>query len=205
MQRFALAVIFVLLLAGCGGSDDDSSEGSRAPTTTTTTRCIPQSGASLAKKRRPVPHDQPRMQDTPTMYLTDVEVEVEDCVERVTFKFEPNEPGPGYDVSYQPAEAAKIQDGSGKRLDIAGDAFLVVRMFPAMTAKIEGEEVEPTYDGPRNIPAPPDASMLQDVAMTGDFEAQVTWVIGLDNEHPFTATASGDELVVEIVNARPTS
>ena len=197
MKRFALAVTFVLLLAGCGG-DDEPSEGSRSPTTTTA-QCVPQSGASLAKKLSPV------LQDRPTMYLTDVEVEVEDCVERVTFKFEPSEPGPGYDVSYQPAEVAKIQDGSGKQLEIAGDAFLVVRLFPAMTAKIEGEEVEPTYDGPRNIPAPPGASMIQDVAMTGDFEAQVTWAIGLDNKHPFTATASNDELVVEIVNARATS
>ena len=197
MKRFALAVIFALLLAGCGG-DDAPSEGSRSPTTTTA-QCVPKSGASLAKKLSAV------LQDRPTMYLTDVEVEVEDCVERVTFKFEPSEPGPGYDVSYQPAEVAKIQDGSGKQLEIAGDDFLVVRLFPAMTAKIEGEEVEPTYDGPRNIPAPPGASMIRDVAITGDFEAQVTWAIGLDNKHPFTATASDDELVVEIVNARATS
>ena len=196
-MRFALAVIFALLLAGCGG-DDEPSEGSRSPTTTTA-QCVPQSGASLAKKLSTV------LQDRPTMYLTDVDVEVEDCVERVTFKFEQSEPGPGYDVSYQPAEVAKIQDGSGKQLEIAGDDFLVVRLFPAMTAKIEGEEVEPTYDGPRSIPAPPGASMIQDVAMTGDFEAQVTWAIGLDNKHPFTATASNDELVVEIVNARATS
>src|SRR5262245_61636275 len=100
MKRFALAVVLVLLLAGCGG-DDGSPEGSRSPTTTRTTTtagCVPQSGASLAKKLSPV------LQDRPTMYLTDVEVEVEDCVERVTFKFEPSEPGPGYDVSYQPGE-----------------------------------------------------------------------------------------------------
>ena len=139
------------------------------------------------------------------MYLNDVEVEIEDCVERVVFKFEPNEPGPGYDVSYQPAEVAKIQDGSGDSLEIAGEDFLVVRMFPAMTAKIEGEDVEPTYDGPRSIPAPNDATTLREVAMTGDFEAQVTWAIGLDNEQPFTVTASDDELVVEISNVAATS
>ena len=139
------------------------------------------------------------------MYLTDVEVDIEDCVERVTFKFEPSEQGPGYNVSYQPAEMAKIQDGSGKRLEIAGDDFLVVRLFPAMTAKIEGEDVEPTYDGPRRISAPGDAKMLREVALTGDFEAQVTWAIGLDNKHPFTATATDDELVIEIVGLTATS
>jgi hypothetical protein len=196
MKRFALAVVLILLVAGCGG-DDESSEGSDS--TTSTAQCEPQSGASLAKKLSPV------LQDRPTMYLTDVEVEVEGCVERVIFKFEPSEPGPGYDVSYKPAEVAKIQDGSGKSLAIAGDDFLVVRMFPAMTAKIDGEDVVPTYDGPRNIPAPSDAKTLREVAMTGDFEAQVTWAIGLDNKRPFTVTASDDELVVEISNVAATS
>jgi hypothetical protein len=140
----------------------------------------------------------PAIQDRETMFLTDVEVEVEDCVERVTFKFRESEPGPGYDVSYQPADIAKTQDGSGTVVTIAGEDFLVVRMFPAMTAQIDGEDVMQTYTGPRNIPAPSDARMIREVAQTGDFEAQVTWVIGLDGEHPFTATASDDELVVEI-------
>jgi hypothetical protein len=41
--------------------------------------------------------------------------------------------------------------------------------------------------------------------MTGDFEAQVTWAIGLENKRPFTVTASDDELVVEISNVASTS
>lgn len=191
MKRFALAVVFVLLLAGCGG-DDESSEGSRAGPTTSTAQCEPQNGASLSKKLSPV------LQDRPTMYLTDVEIEIEDCVERVTFKFKESEPGPGYDASYQPEQIAKTQDGSGNPVTIAGGDFLVVRMFPAMTAEIEGEDVKPTYEGEKSISAPTEAQVIREVAQTGDFEAQVTWVIGLDNEHPFTVTASNDELVVEI-------
>lgn len=196
MKRFALVVVFVLLLAGCGGGDE-SSEGSEP--TTTTAQCEPLDGASLAKKVSPV------LQDRPTVYLTDVEVDIEDCLERVTFKFEKSEPGPGYDASYQPPEVAKIQDGSGDPFAVAGGDFLVVRMFPAMTAKIDGEDVEPTYDGPSSIPAPTDAKMLREVGKSGDFEAQVTWVIGLDNKHPFTVTASDDELVVEVSNVAATS
>ena len=198
MKRFALVAVLVLLLAGCGG-EDESSEGSGSATTTPTAQCEPQSGASLSKKVSPV------LQDRPTMYLTDVELDIEDCVERVIFKFEPSEPGPGYYVSFQPAEVAKIQDGSGKSLEIAGEDFLVVRLFPAMTATIDGENVEPTYGGPRSIPAPTDAKMLREVAMTGDFEAQVTWAIGLDEKRPFTVTASDDELVVEISNVAAAS
>ncbi|HEU5064401.1 MAG TPA: hypothetical protein VFT86_00740 [Gaiellaceae bacterium] len=198
MKRFALAVVFVLLLAGCGG-DEESSESSGSDATASTARCEPEPGASLEKKVSPV------LQDRPTMYLTDVEIEIEDCVERVIFKFDKSEPGPGYNASYQPAEVAKIQDGSGDPFPIAGGDFLVVRMFPAMTAKIDGEDVEPTYEGERSIPAPTDAKMLREVGMSGDFEAQVTWVLGLDNKRPFTATASDDELVVEISNVGATS
>jgi len=188
MARSALAVVLlVLLLAGCGG-DSNSSEGSQTPTTA----CEPVSGATLDKKLSPP------LQDRETMFLTDVEVEIEDCVERITFKFKESEPGPGYEVSYQPADVATKQDGSGKPMAIAGENFLVVRMFPAMTAEIDGEDVKPTYEGPRNIPVPGGVSMIQQLAQTGDFEAQVTWAIGLNDEHPFTATASSDELVVEI-------
>jgi hypothetical protein len=187
MARFALAVVFALLLVGCGG-EDNSSEGSQTPTT----GCEPLSGATAEKKVSPA------IQERETMFLTDVEIEIEDCVERVTFKFKQSEPGPGYDASYQPEQIAKTQDGSGDPVTIAGADFLVVRMFPAMTAEIDGEDVKPTYEGKKSIPAPTEARMIREVAQTGDFEAQVTWVIGLDNEHPFTATASNDELVIEI-------
>lgn len=188
MARSALAVVlFVLLLAGCG-SDDNSSGGSQTPTT----ECETLSGATVEKKVSPA------IQDRETMFLTDVELEIEDCIERVTFKFKESAPGPGYDASYQPEEVAKIQDGSGDPVAVAGGNFLVVRMFPAMTAEIDGEDVKPTYEGEKSIPAPTEARMIREVAQTGDFEAQVTWVIGLDNEHPFTATASSDELVIEI-------
>jgi hypothetical protein len=196
MKRSALAVVLVLLLAGCGG-EDEASEGSDSATTTA--QCERMPGASLEKKVSPV------LQDRPTMYLTDVEVDVEDCIERVTFRFEESEPGPGYHASYQPAEVAKIEDGSGDPFAIAGADFLVVRMFPAMTARIEGEDVEPTYDGERSIPAPTDARMIREVGMSGNFEAQLTWVIGLENKHPFTVTASDDELVVEISNVAASS
>ena len=189
MARSALAVVlFVLLLAGCGSDDNGASEGSQ----TTTTECESLSGATVEKKVSPA------IQDRETMFLTDVEVEIEDCVERVTFKFKESEPGPGYDASYQPADVATKQDGSGNSIEIAGENFLVVRMFPAMTAEIEGEDVMQTYTGPSSIPAPAEAQMIREVVKTGDFEAQVTWVIGLDDELPFTVTASNDELVVEI-------
>lgn len=187
MTRFALAVVFALLLTGCGG-DSESSEG--GPSTVPASQCDPLSGASLTKKLSPAAPE--------TMFLTDVEIEIEDCVERVTFKFKESEPGPGYEANFEPEQVAKIQDGSGDPIAVAGGDFLVVRMFPAMTAEIEGEDVKPTYEGPRSIPAPTDARFIREVAQTGDFESRLTWAIGLDNKHPFTVTTSADELVVEI-------
>ena len=70
------------------------------------------------------------------------------------FGFEEQAPGPGFEVSYQPADTAKIEDGSGNPIDIDGDAFLVVKLNPAMTAKIDGEQVTKTYTGPRRLPGP---------------------------------------------------
>jgi hypothetical protein len=188
MARFALAVVCVLLLAGCGSDDDESFAGPQS--TVPTSECEPLSGGSLAKKVTPAD------QGVETAFLSGVEIDVEDCTERVTFKFKDN--GPGYDASYQPEQVAKFEDGSGDPVAIAGGDFLVVRMSPAMTAEIEGEDVQPTYEGPRSIPAPTNARFIREVAQTGDFESRVTWVIGLDNKHPFTVTAEDDELVVEI-------
>jgi hypothetical protein len=193
LGRVALLAL-VLVLAGCGDSSSDSSSdepGSTSTATVTTSDCTPPSGAALT------PRLSPALESRETMYLTDVEVESEDCVERVVFTFEKSKPGPGYEVSYQPADKAKIEDASGKHLNIAGAAFLVVRLFPAMTAKLNGEEVEPTYTGPRRI-KPDDTDHIQEVLKTGDFEAQVTWAIGLDEKRVFTTDATESTLTVEI-------
>ena len=103
MTRSALAVVLlVLLLAGCGG-DSNSSEGSQTPTTA----CEPLNGATLDKKLSPPQRE--------TVFLTDVEVEIEDCVERITFKFKESEPGPGYDVSYQPRKSRRSRTARANR------------------------------------------------------------------------------------------
>ena len=143
------------------------------------------------------PRVSPAIEARETMYLTDVNLFGLDCLDRVQFAFREAAPGPGYDISYQPGETAKKQDGSGNPVEIDGSAFLVVRLTPAMGAEIVGEQVKPTYTGPGRI-TPDGMSFVRDVVKTGDFEAQVTWVIGLDEERPFTATASPSELVVEL-------
>ena len=87
------------------------------------------------------------------MYLTGVseDTEYNGCSASVDFSFQPQAGEPGYEVSYQPADTAKIEDGSGNPVEIAGDAFLVVKLMPAMTAKIDGDQVTKTYTGPSRV------------------------------------------------------
>ena len=131
-----------------------------------------------------------------TMYLTNVSFKGANCASSVAFDLKPRNLAPGYRVSYETAETAKVEDGSGNSVEIAGDAFLVVRLMPAMTATIDGDQVTKTYTGPKRIKS--DGSRVREVVKTGDFEAVVTWVIGLDEKRPFTTKASESQLIVEI-------
>ncbi len=174
-------IALALLLAGCG-SERQSDAGSD---------CQPLADGATT------PRVSPEVEARETMFLTHVGIEALECSDRVIFSFREAAPGPGYNISYEPAQAAKVEDGSGNPIEIDGSAFLVVRLTPAMTAEIVGEQVQPSYTGPRKL-TPEGTSFVRQVAKTGDFEAMVTWVIGLDEERPFTASASPSELVVEL-------
>ncbi len=121
------------------------------------------------------------------MYLTGVNADFDSglCQALVIFDFVRQAPGPGFQVSYEPASVASLQDGSGNHVDIAGSAFLVVRISPAMTARINGDQVTKTYTGANRVKGEP-SSFVQEIVKTGDFENTVTWVIGLDRMRPFT-------------------
>ncbi len=67
--------------------------------------------------------------------------------------------------------------------------------MPAMTAKIDGDQVTKTYTGPKRLPG---TDPVAEVVKTGDFEGVVTWVIGLDRELPFSAEPRDDTLDVVI-------
>ena len=157
-------------------------------TTPTTPSCQPLAGASLTPKKSPA------QMNPVTVYLTDVSIEQQTCSDGVVFKFE-DAHASGYDVSYQPASTAKIEDASGNPVEVAGNAFLVVKLSPAMTAKIEGDQVTKTYTGPKKLAG---AGPVEAVVKTGDFESVVTWVIGLDQKRPFSVDASAGTLTVAI-------
>jgi hypothetical protein len=166
-MRTLLAVVLAAVAAsgagGCGG-DDGCVEGDRAARTS----------ASQGE----------------TAFLTGVAIERGDCT-RVSFAFE--EGVPGYRVAYEPAETALVEDGSGRRIALPGEAFLVVRLEPAMTAHVfDDGSLRPTYDGPRRFAGDPA------VAKTGDFEGVVRWTIGLAGPRPFDVEVDGSRLTVAI-------
>lgn len=195
MIRLAAIVLVAFALAGCGS--DRSTDNGAAPTTTSTSPpsmqtvpdCMAPPDASTSTKKSSA------NENRETMYLTSISDGSDKCSAKVLFGFEERAPGPGYEVSYRPAATAKVEDGSGNPVEIDGQAFLVVKLTPAMTAKIDGDQVMKTYTGPNRLPG---TGPIAEVVKTGDFEGVVTWVIGLDREHLFTTDSSDSQLVVRI-------
>lgn len=196
MKRLVAIPVLALALAGCGSNDSGNNQAastnpSSPPPMQTIPECMAVPNAGLDTRTSPT------IDNRETMYLTDVTVDSAKCTAKVVFSFEQQAPGPGFEVSYQPASTAKVEDGSGNPVEIDGNAFLVVKLSPAMTAKIDGDQVTKTYTGPKRLPQEPD-SAVRDVVKTGDFESVATWVIGLDKKMPFTTDATDSQLVVEI-------
>jgi hypothetical protein len=86
-----------------------------------------------------------------------------------------------------------VQDGSGRRVRVRGAAFLVVRFEPASGYDLA--EDRKSYDGPARLPA---AGRVREVVRLGDFEAVLTWAIGLDARRSWHVERSGDEVRIEI-------
>jgi len=117
--------------------------------------------------------------------------------DRVVFQFR-DEGLPGYRVEY--VQPPLIEDGSGDTVDVAGNAFVVVRMEPASGFDLNTGEGELVYKGPKRLPG---TGVVKEVARTGDFEAVLSWAIGLEAKVPFrvTTAASPSRLIVDFKNS----
>jgi hypothetical protein len=121
-----------------------------------------------------------------TAYLTNVEVEGD----AVTFEFKsaPGEVKAGYQPRSQVAEC-----GSGAPVRLKGSAFAVVHFVPAASAEIKGEEVVPTYTGPKRIAGP---GPVLETARMCDFEADLGWAIGVAKKLPIDVSQDGSTVTV---------
>ncbi|WP_141562722.1 AMIN-like domain-containing (lipo)protein [Mycobacterium neglectum] len=171
MRRCCVAAIAALMmLPGCAAQSSDvqrppPSEESSAVATTP-----PSGGVSTAEVRE--------VRSGDTAHLVEVRLAGNDGFDRVVLEFADRVPG--YTVGYQslPARA----DASGAEIPLPGASAVVqVSLHPATGAGWGGDTR--TYFGPSTIAA--STTQVTEVKSAGDFEAVLTWVVGLRDTVPF--------------------
>lgn len=173
--RRLAALAALLLVAGCGQSDGEPESAAAEPARTDTVNGIdPLTGAATS----PVAAEP---QDPEAAVLERVAVGRHEGFDRVVFQFRDHVPG--FRVSY--VEPPLREDGSGNLVEVEGDAIVLVRMEPASGFDFTGEG-QVVYDGPRRIAGSgAGTSVVRELVRTGDFEAVLSWAVGLDQRVDF--------------------
>lgn len=178
----------VLVLGACG--DDDGDDGGSATTTSAPSDTTDTSEPTVTTGE-PGPGEGEEALGDPTVgpvetdgfpssaqgagrLLTDVRAAGHDGFDRVVFEL--REGLPGYRVEY--VDPPIIEDPTGDTVDVEGSAFLRVTMT-ATGFDLSGPEAVEVYEGPDRF-APADAGVARELVATGDFEAIMSWVVGLD-------------------------
>ncbi len=197
LAAFLIAASLAVVAAGCGDSDSSepaaSSSSSAAAATETDAGGIDTlEGAGTDPVSAPP-------KSTEIALLERVAVARHEGYDRVVFQF--RNVLPGYRVEY--VRPPLRQDGSGNVVDVAGQAFVVVRMEPASGFDLGTGEGELVYKGPRRISgAAAGTAVVREVVRIGDFEAVLNWAVGLDDRVDFRVlTLEGPpRLVVDFRN-----
>jgi len=145
-------------------------------------------GASTSAKSKPPAG--------PITYLSKVRAARHPAFDRVVFEF--TGVRPGFRVLYTSRPIR--ESGSGRVIPVTGGAVLEVRMAWARSARISGGTVVRTYKGPGRLR--PGTPVVTEVVKSGDFEAQLSWAIGVEDRVPFRAFALADpsRLVVDVAH-----
>jgi hypothetical protein len=99
---------------------------------------------------------------------------------------------PSYHIEY--IDSPVRQCGSGEAVEIAGDAWLAIRVEPA---NAHTEAGQPTIE---ERVQRPELEVLRELRMTCDFEAQVVWVLGVStpNQYRVMELIDPTRLVVDV-------
>ncbi len=194
-----MALVALLSTAACGGGSDGGGgddERTAASSTTSTTSAVSttastggDSGASSSTSSTAAGDrfggsttatSAPAPSATDVALLSDVRVASQPGFDRVVFEFTDDQV-PGYDIAYLDGPAR--QDGSGEEVPVAGDALLEIRLAPASGVNLREGTFEQTYTGPDRVEG--DTRVVTEVVRIGDFEANLTWAVGLHDEVPY--------------------
>ena len=133
-----------------------------------------------------------------TAYLVDVRLAPHEGFDRVVFELRGDDV-PAYRV--RPVDPPIRQAGSGHEVDVEGEAHLELTAQPASGVDLRGDDgYEETYTGADRLPLP-DGNIVREVVLTGDYEATLSWVVGLAEDAPFAVAVLRDPLriVIDVV------
>ncbi len=122
--------------------------------------------------------------------LLDVRTARHDAFDRIVFEYV----GTGRPAVYAGYEASHVACGSGDAVAVEGAATLVVSMRPARAHTEAGEATV------SRLPETPRLPSVRALRMTCDFEADVTWAVGVAARRPYriTTLASPTRVVVDV-------
>lgn len=121
-----------------------------------------------------------------TAHLAAVRMAPQDGYDRVIFEF--TDRVPGYKIRYQPLPAHA--DPSGKEIALPGASALLQITLTRATGNGGDPGGVKTYFGPATISAP--TLKVTEVKAAGDFEAVMTWVVGLRSKVPYRVQVFDD-------------
>jgi hypothetical protein len=185
--------VALLTLAACGGGGSDGASPASTTATTGPTTVAP--AAAPASSCPGFSGSTTTLTSTgPTApaSLVDAEAGAAGCLDRVTFTFNGSGIPPGYAVGYEdPAQHPFLDGDPPQPIDLPGDAFLVVRISPALSTDPSVPDAPRTYTGNVSLEYG-EHQHLQIVRELPDATNTVVWVIGLDSVRPFRVDRAQD-------------
>ncbi len=135
------------------------------------------------------------VRDGETAFLRDVRVAPHDGFDRVVFEFGGDVEAPSYEID----AVEEVRATSGETVTVEGETTLRVTMRPAGGVDLSGEQPVETYEGPEMI-RPGSTASVAEVTEVEDFEAVLTWAIGLDREPAVAVStlSSPTRLVIDV-------
>lgn len=197
-----MAVVIALAFVSCGRDDASSARSDRAaavaprPGSVAAAPPPDTTGDGVIGTVEPTTRQPPEDGGMPAT-LSEVRTSLRgDSAVRVVFQFAESRL-PGYAIAY--ANQPPTSCGSGKRIDVAGKAYLAVRLSPAQAHETRGADQVATA-GPRD--RRPALGPLQQLTQTCDFEGVVQWVLGLREQLPYRAftLSSPTRLVIDVLS-----